>query len=93
MIYKKGRRDLLEWLKKQLIGPASGNASICSIVRSWVSFMLITISRMINPLLAWRRFTCLQAHSSLEIRTNVQAHTTHTTLEKAPGCRSPAFSL
>ncbi|MEF8708935.1 MAG: helicase-related protein [Candidatus Accumulibacter propinquus] len=24
MIYKKGRRDLLEWLKKQLIGPASG---------------------------------------------------------------------
>jgi len=24
VIYKKGRRDLLEWLKKQLIGPASG---------------------------------------------------------------------
>ena len=24
MIYKKGRRDLLEWLKTQLIGPASG---------------------------------------------------------------------
>ena len=24
MIYKKGRSDLLEWLKKQLIGPASG---------------------------------------------------------------------
>ena len=24
MIYKKGRRNLLEWLKKQLIGPASG---------------------------------------------------------------------
>ncbi len=24
MIYKKGRRDLLDWLKKQLIGPASG---------------------------------------------------------------------
>ena len=23
MIYKKGRRDLLEWRKKQLIGPAS----------------------------------------------------------------------
>jgi hypothetical protein len=24
VIYKKGRSDLLEWLKKQLIGPASG---------------------------------------------------------------------
>ena len=26
MIYKKGRRDLLEWLKKQLVGPASGES-------------------------------------------------------------------
>lgn len=26
MIYKKGRRDLLDWLKKQLIGPASGES-------------------------------------------------------------------
>ena len=47
---------------------AQRNCSICSIVRSRVSFMLITIRVMINPLFNSTPESSLQAHSSLEMR-------------------------
>lgn len=46
-----------------------------------VSFMLITIFRMLNPPRTSLRFTWLQAHASVEMQTVVQAHAT---LDKAP---------
>ena len=52
------------------------NCSICSIVVSRASVMLITILAMINPHPSSSAISFAQAHSWVETRVLVQAHTT-----------------